>query len=927
MRRRLAVLCIASLLTLPVVASATILAATPAFAQVRAVAPAETGKYYVVGPPVNGQREYLFQIARTTLGDGNRYPEIFELNKDRVQPDGRTMTDPTSVEPGWVLALPKDASGPGVKSGPLPVISPSAPASPATPTADATTPAAEQTPVPEETDEAAGDGPPSGGLDLLTSPNALRIALVVLAVLLVVWAQMALAARRRPARAKAPAAKTRPVPGAASGGPPDRGPARGPGGEPARERPAERQRPGGVRATPERPVAPQAGPGRNPGVGTRPGSTPPGNSAPAGGAPGGGTPGRTVPGGSTPERTVPGNATPGRTAPQGAGSSIDATGRRPTTRGASPIWGPPSASGLGSAGGRQQPPSGPATSSAGPARAVPPAPRQAPPPEPQERQGVGSGTFPPAAPEATPGRAGRGGTAPNIPGGTPAGPAVPAAPAGPGPAPVTRDARPGGTDAYAGRTDPRDSPAATFGTPPATPDARPATPTAPAAGPATPATPDAKPATPSATPTKPAMPDAGTAAPGVRPATSDASSATSDARPATPDAGTAAPGVRPATSDASFATSDARPATPDAGTAAPGVRPATSDASSATSDARSAVPGAGSGTSGTAPDAAARGGHDVAPAEAPAVPAWAPAATATPPAPVSADPMTASSARAESIGRQRTDPPAPARAEDAVFGELIPPELPDQPVRAAPSTDPSASDSGMWTPLATATAATTGRPRSPGLGAPGVPGRSGPITLPAPDISGASLLPASSANPFAALVTDLVCRTGPASVRLIGARPARWGSAYGWLADGEQPPPSSAPVILGEHDGRRLWIDLAVAPDALTIGGDQETARRQALSLVTQLDADTDVLVIGDVLGATIPGRCRRIESVDGLVADRSEAKVRVLVCAGQDAPGLSAPLRAMPQGRQRTVPMVIGSAPAARWSVRLGAATVPAAQ
>jgi hypothetical protein len=82
--------------------------------------PAGTGKYYVVGPPVNGQREYLYQIAAATLGDGNRYREIFDLNKGRRQPDGGRLTDPTELRSGWVLVLPADAKGAAVRSGAAP---------------------------------------------------------------------------------------------------------------------------------------------------------------------------------------------------------------------------------------------------------------------------------------------------------------------------------------------------------------------------------------------------------------------------------------------------------------------------------------------------------------------------------------------------------------------------------------------------------------------------------------------------------------------------------------------------------------------------------------------------------------------------------------------------------------------------------------
>ncbi|MFD0823148.1 LysM peptidoglycan-binding domain-containing protein, partial [Micromonospora zhanjiangensis] len=76
-----------------------------------------TGKYYVVGQPVNGQREYLYDIARKTLGNGNRYKEIVALNRDRRQPDGALLTDSMDIRPGWVLLLPPDAEGPGGRAG------------------------------------------------------------------------------------------------------------------------------------------------------------------------------------------------------------------------------------------------------------------------------------------------------------------------------------------------------------------------------------------------------------------------------------------------------------------------------------------------------------------------------------------------------------------------------------------------------------------------------------------------------------------------------------------------------------------------------------------------------------------------------------------------------------------------------------------
>lgn len=71
-------------------------------------------KYYVVKPPAGRRYDSLWDIAHRTLGDPLRYKEIFALNKERVQPDGRTLVDANLIHPGWELHLPADASGPDV---------------------------------------------------------------------------------------------------------------------------------------------------------------------------------------------------------------------------------------------------------------------------------------------------------------------------------------------------------------------------------------------------------------------------------------------------------------------------------------------------------------------------------------------------------------------------------------------------------------------------------------------------------------------------------------------------------------------------------------------------------------------------------------------------------------------------------------------
>ena len=43
----------------------------------------------------------LWKIAKNTYGDGNRYPEIFEANKEVIQ-------DPDLIFPGQILRIPQD---------------------------------------------------------------------------------------------------------------------------------------------------------------------------------------------------------------------------------------------------------------------------------------------------------------------------------------------------------------------------------------------------------------------------------------------------------------------------------------------------------------------------------------------------------------------------------------------------------------------------------------------------------------------------------------------------------------------------------------------------------------------------------------------------------------------------------------------------
>ncbi|SFK89184.1 DNA-binding transcriptional activator of the SARP family [Amycolatopsis sacchari] len=66
--------------------------------------------------PETGVHDSLWRIAQRTLGDGSRWPEIFELNRGKPQPGGRVFDRPSLIFPGEEFELPSDtASTPHVR--------------------------------------------------------------------------------------------------------------------------------------------------------------------------------------------------------------------------------------------------------------------------------------------------------------------------------------------------------------------------------------------------------------------------------------------------------------------------------------------------------------------------------------------------------------------------------------------------------------------------------------------------------------------------------------------------------------------------------------------------------------------------------------------------------------------------------------------
>jgi DNA-binding SARP family transcriptional activator len=86
----------------------------------------EATKFYRIQPPEGRHHDSLWEIAQRHLGDGRRYKEIYELNKDRLQADGSRLTEASLIRPGWIMEMPGDAHGGELVEMPDAHVSPSA---------------------------------------------------------------------------------------------------------------------------------------------------------------------------------------------------------------------------------------------------------------------------------------------------------------------------------------------------------------------------------------------------------------------------------------------------------------------------------------------------------------------------------------------------------------------------------------------------------------------------------------------------------------------------------------------------------------------------------------------------------------------------------------------------------------------------------
>jgi DNA-binding SARP family transcriptional activator len=79
------------------------------------LAPQEESPQFIEYTVVRG--DDLWDIARRFYGDGSRFVEIFETNRDRVMPGGERFTDPRLIWAGWTLQIPLPATNVSARDG------------------------------------------------------------------------------------------------------------------------------------------------------------------------------------------------------------------------------------------------------------------------------------------------------------------------------------------------------------------------------------------------------------------------------------------------------------------------------------------------------------------------------------------------------------------------------------------------------------------------------------------------------------------------------------------------------------------------------------------------------------------------------------------------------------------------------------------
>ena len=172
-----------------------------------------------------------------------------------------------------------------------------------------------------------------------------------------------------------------------------------------------------------------------------------------------------------------------------------------------------------------------------------------------------------------------------------------------------------------------------------------------------------------------------------------------------------------------------------------------------------------------------------------------------------------------------------------------------------------------------------------------------------------------SPDDFAA---ELIVDGNRVDASLVGVTGDGPGRPYGWRDATQAPPAATLPVVLGESEGRRLFLDLGRCPDVLTVVGTLPDGEKYALRLIRQLLANGHgVAVLGDELfHDALPAGCRRLSAMADV---RSLDAPGIVVCGRLAGKDIAAARLSRASGGP--VPVLVGDVPRARWSLQVAPA------
>lgn len=159
------------------------------------------------------------------------------------------------------------------------------------------------------------------------------------------------------------------------------------------------------------------------------------------------------------------------------------------------------------------------------------------------------------------------------------------------------------------------------------------------------------------------------------------------------------------------------------------------------------------------------------------------------------------------------------------------------------------------------------------------------------------------------------------SVRLAGVRGPRPLTPHTWVGDGARPPGGSAHVSLGRLGDSTLSVDLALAPDVITVTG--PARRHLALALARQLGATgLPVTIVGNPLETEPPTGCATARTLDEVPATPASVGIVLYGPSGDDdQPAIR---RLAARSAPRMVIVIVGDVPRARWSIEVRPQTTP---